>query len=82
MLPTIHVQSKTRILLFLAIFIALHGSVIVDVFSLDRVDLGVGMTMVSSGLAGFIVLPLAGKCFYRNILFFSFNFSSKYGSNH
>ncbi len=44
-----------------AIFIALHGSVIVDVFTLERVDLGVGMTMVASGLAGFLVLPLAGQ---------------------
>ena len=43
-----------------AIFVALHGSVIVDVFTIERVDLGVGMTMVSSGLAGFLVLPLAG----------------------
>ena len=46
---------------FLAIFVALHGSVIVDVFTIERVDLGVGMTMLSSGLAGFVVLPLAGE---------------------
>ena len=48
-----------------AIFVALHGSVIVDVFTIERVDLGVGMTMVSSGLAGFLVLPLAGMYSYE-----------------
>ena len=54
-----------------AIFVALHGSVIVDVFTIERVDLGVGMTMVSSGLAGFLVLPLAGY----------FSLTQRYGVN-